>query len=50
MAAMGISLAFSRVSLDTGFAILFGFQGALSLVSGVVVLLTFMGQPIETGG
>jgi hypothetical protein len=49
MAATGILVAFSRVSLGLGFAILFGLMGALTLVSGCVVFLLFVRQPAETG-
>jgi hypothetical protein len=49
MAATGITLAFSGVSLQIGFAVLFGSQGVLALVSGAVVLLRFIRQPAEAG-
>ena len=49
MAAIGMLLAFSEVSLPIGFAILFGFQGIVTLISGGVVFLRFIRQPIETG-
>lgn len=49
MAAMGMILACSGVSLNLGFAILFGFAGGLSLVSGGIVCLRFMRQPSDSG-
>jgi hypothetical protein len=49
MATTGVLLAFSGVSLETGFAILFGFQGLLILAAGCVVFLRFMRAPIERG-
>ena len=49
MAAAGALVAFAGVSLELGFTLLFGFQGLVSLVSGGVVFLRFMRQPIETG-
>jgi hypothetical protein len=49
MAAAGIVIAFSGVSLQIGFAMLFGFQGLLALVSGGVVFLRFIRRPIESG-
>jgi hypothetical protein len=49
MAATGVFVAFSGVSLQGGFAILFGFQGLATLVSGGVVFLRFIREPIETG-
>ena len=49
MAVTGLVLAFSAVSLATGFAILYGLMGALSLLSGCVVFLHFMRLPIEAG-
>jgi len=49
MAAMGVYLACSGVALDLGFAILFGFEGVASLISGTVVCLRFMRQTLETG-
>lgn len=47
MAAMGIALGFSRVSFQIGSLILYGSMGALSLVSGCVVLLRFISTPKE---
>jgi hypothetical protein len=47
VAVTGIGVAFSGVSLVTGFAILFGLQGLLALVSGSVVLWRFLHQPVE---
>ncbi len=49
LAATGILIAFSGVSLQAGFAILFGFGGFLALVSGSVVFLRFLRPPIEPG-
>jgi hypothetical protein len=52
MAVTGLVLAFSAVSLATGFAILYGLMGALSLLSGCVVFLHFlhfMRLPAEPG-
>jgi MFS family permease len=51
MAVTGLALAFSRASLGTGFAILYGLMGALSLLSGCVVFLLFMRKPaaVEEG-
>jgi hypothetical protein len=49
MAATGIAIAFSGVSLQIGFAILFCLQGLLALISGGVVFLRFIRQPIEPG-
>ncbi len=49
MAATGILVAFSRVSLGLGFTILYGLMGALSLVSGLTVFLLFMREPTESG-
>jgi hypothetical protein len=49
IAATGMVLAASGVSLQTGFAILFGFQGLLALISGGVVFLRFIRQPIDPG-
>jgi hypothetical protein len=49
MAATGIVLAFSGVSLQTGLAILFGFRGLLALISGGVVFARFIRQPMEPG-
>jgi hypothetical protein len=47
LAAIGIFLAFSRVSLQMGLTILFGSIGLLSLISGSIVLLLFLRQPTE---
>lgn len=49
MAATGVFLAFSGVSLLVGLAILFGSQGVVALISGAIVFLRFIRQPIETG-
>lgn len=48
LAATGVFLAFSGVSLNVGFLILSGFIGLLSFVSGCVVLLLFLRQPAES--
>lgn len=47
MAAIGIVLAFSKVSLEVGFTILYGSIGTFALVSGVVVLFCLMRKPAE---
>ena len=49
MAATGMVIAFAGVSLQIGFAVLFGFQGLLALISGGVVFLRFIRQPVEPG-
>jgi len=49
MAAMGILLAFSRVSLPIGTTILFSFAGLLALISGIVVFFVVLRQPAESG-
>jgi hypothetical protein len=49
MAATGMVVAFAGVSLEIGFAVIFGFQGLLALISGGVVFLRFIRQPIEPG-
>ncbi|MEX2304238.1 MAG: hypothetical protein WD733_25060 [Bryobacterales bacterium] len=49
MATTGVLVAFSSLELDTGFAILFGFQGLMILATGCVVFLRFIRQPIEPG-
>jgi hypothetical protein len=49
MAATGMVVAFSGVSPEVGFAVIFGFQGLLALISGSVVFLRFIRQPIEPG-
>ncbi len=49
MAATGILVAFSKVSLGAGFMILYGFMGVLSLISGCVVLVLFKRKPAEAG-
>ncbi len=48
MAAAGVLIALSGVALEAGFVLLFGFQGLVTLVSGVIVFLRFIRQPIET--
>lgn len=45
VATAGVFVAFSGVSLQTGFTILFGFQGLVTLISGGVELLRFLRQP-----
>jgi hypothetical protein len=49
MAATGMIIAFSGVSLQTGFAILFGSQGLLALISGGVRFWRFIRRPIDPG-
>jgi len=49
MAATGIVLAFSGISLEPGFAILYGTIGLVLLVSGTAVLLTLICKPAERG-
>jgi hypothetical protein len=49
MAATGVFLAFTGVSLEMGFTMLFGFQGLVTLVSGGVVFLRFIREPMEAG-
>jgi len=49
MAATGMVIAFAGVSLQIGFAVLFGFQGLLALISGAVVFLGFIRQTVEPG-
>jgi hypothetical protein len=49
MAAIGILLAFSRVSLNLGLTILYCFAGFLALISGSVVFFLFLRQPAEPG-
>lgn len=49
VATTGIAIALAGVSLQIGFAVLFGFQGLLALISGAVVFLRFMWQPAEPG-
>lgn len=49
MAATGVFLAFAGVSLEIGSTMLLGFQGLVTLVSGGVVFLRFIRQPMETG-
>ncbi|MGA3045071.1 MAG: hypothetical protein ABSD67_00485 [Terracidiphilus sp.] len=48
MAATGIVLAFSGVSLELGFAILYGAIGLLLFVSGTTVFLILVCKPAET--
>jgi len=49
MAATGIVLAFSGISLQPGFAILYGVIGLLLFVSGTVAFLTLITKPAEPG-
>ena len=49
MAVTGLVLALSTASLATGFAVLYGLIGALSLISGCVVFVLFMRTPAEAG-
>lgn len=49
MAVTGIVLAFSRVSLEKGYMILYGSMGVLSFISGCVVLLLFLRRASEGG-
>jgi len=49
MAVIGISLAFSTVSLEMGFTILYGSIGIFALVSGVIVLSLLVRKPVEQG-
>ncbi|MGA7341052.1 MAG: hypothetical protein WBE72_07810 [Terracidiphilus sp.] len=48
-AAAGLLLALSSVSLQTGFSLLWGFVGILSLVSGCVALARLLRSPFESG-
>jgi hypothetical protein len=50
MAVVGIALGFSRVPMETGFLILYGSMGMLSLVSGCVVFLHLLRMPEERAG
>jgi hypothetical protein len=45
--AAGLWLVRSGMDLGLGFAILWGGLGLISLVSGTVVLVSFLRQPIE---
>jgi len=49
IAATGVLLAFIGVSSEVGNAIMFGLIGLVTLLSGSVVFLRFIRQPIETG-
>jgi hypothetical protein len=49
MAAAGIVLGLTRMSVEVGFTILFGSMGLLSLISGCVVLLLFMRKTAGAG-
>ena len=44
MAATGILLGYSGVSLQIGFTILYGFLGLVTLLSGSIVFLRFIRQ------
>jgi hypothetical protein len=48
MAATSVLLAFAGISLEIGFTMLLGFQGLVTLISGGVVFLRFIRQPMET--
>jgi len=48
MAVTGLVVAFSGVSLGTGFTILYGVQGLVTLISGGVVFFRLIQQPVET--
>jgi len=47
VAVAGVLIALRGASLDAGMAMLFGFAGALALLSGSVVLLRFLREPTE---
>lgn len=47
--AAGVCVAFAGVSLEIGFAMLFGFQGLATVLSGGVVFLRFIRQPAGAG-
>jgi hypothetical protein len=49
MVALGILLAFSRVSINAGLTILYCYAGLLPIISGSVVFLHFLRQPVESG-
>jgi hypothetical protein len=49
MAATGILLAFSKVSLNLGLTILYTYAGLLALISGCVVFSLVLRQPAESG-
>lgn len=49
MAAVGIAIALASVPIETGFTIYFGLTGLMVLVSGCVVLLKLIRQPLEAG-
>ena len=49
MAATGILVAISGVSLGVGFAMIYGLTGLLALLSGCIVLLLFLREPAEGG-
>lgn len=48
MAATGIAIALAGVPIETGFTIYFGLTGLMVLVSGCVVLLKLIRQPLES--
>jgi len=49
LAALGILLAFSRVSLNVGLTILYSFASLFALISGSVVFFLVLRQPSESG-
>jgi hypothetical protein len=49
-ALTGALLAYSGIPLGPGMAILYGLQGAVSLISGAVVFGLFLRRPVEEGG
>jgi len=49
LALAGVSIGLSGVSLTAGFALFFGFTGAMMAVLGVIALLRFMQQTAESG-
>jgi len=49
VAAAGVLIGLSGTSLEIGFALLWGFAGLLSLLSGCIVLLHFLRQPAGPG-
>jgi len=46
MAAAGVAIGFANVSLEQGFALLFGFTGVLAATSGFIVLRRFLREPL----
>jgi hypothetical protein len=49
MAVAGVAIGFSGASLAVGFVLIFGFTGAMALVSGVIVFRRFIRQTTESG-